>query len=211
MVGIYCAGGHSKTVIEALARSGEPVDMVVDDDESVLGTTHRGHEVRRPEDDVLEDHDWIVANGVGSVRALIADQITTTGGECRSFVDRDAVVDVETDTLSHVYVSAGCYVCAEVTLGANVLLDGGVYVGHETTVGPNVTLAPNTTLGGDVEIGANSFVGLGSTVRPDVSIGSDVVVGAGATVVDDVPSNTVVVGTPAEKVRDIEEVTSGEL
>ncbi|WP_268918850.1 DapH/DapD/GlmU-related protein [Actinomyces trachealis] len=55
-----------------------------------------------------------------------------------------------------------------------------------------------------VRIGRGAWLGANVTVLPGVTIADGAVVGAGSVVTKDVAPNTVVVGTPARPVRDIE-------
>lgn len=59
-------------------------------------------------------------------------------------------------------------------------------------------IAKPVTIGNDVWMGANVVV------LPGVTIGDNVVIAAGAVVTKDVPSNTLVAGVPAKKIRDLE-------
>lgn len=84
-------------------------------------------------------------------------------------------------------------------------------------IGDNVTLAPRVhilahdasmyratgyTYVAPVHIGSNVFIGAGAIVLPGVTVGNNVVIGAGSVVTKDIPSNSVVVGNPAHKIRD---------
>ncbi|WP_406661228.1 acyltransferase [Methanolobus sp. ZRKC3] len=54
-----------------------------------------------------------------------------------------------------------------------------------------------------VIIGNNVYIGAHSIVMPGVKIGDNVIVGANSLVNRDVPSNCIVAGTPAKKMRDL--------
>ena len=56
---------------------------------------------------------------------------------------------------------------------------------------------------GQVKIGNNVFIGAHSVVMPGVVIGDNVIVGANSIVLHDIPSNCVVVGSPAKKIRNL--------
>lgn len=56
-----------------------------------------------------------------------------------------------------------------------------------------------------VVIEDNVWIGGGAILLPGVTVGRNAVVGAGAVVSRDVPANTVVVGSPAKVVREIEQ------
>jgi acetyltransferase-like isoleucine patch superfamily enzyme len=55
-----------------------------------------------------------------------------------------------------------------------------------------------------VRIGNGAWVCVGVIVLPGVTVGENAVVGAGAVVTRDVPANTLVAGSPARAVRELE-------
>jgi maltose O-acetyltransferase len=57
---------------------------------------------------------------------------------------------------------------------------------------------------GPVKIGTNVFIGAHSIVMPSVTIGDNVIVGANSLVLHNIPSNCVVAGSPAKKIKDLE-------
>ncbi len=54
-----------------------------------------------------------------------------------------------------------------------------------------------------VTIGDYSWIGLGVTILPGVHIGRGCVIGAGSLVTKDTEENSLYVGSPARKVRDL--------
>lgn len=91
---------------------------------------------------------------------------------------------------------------------------GGIDIGDRALIGHNAVI---TTLNHElaparradmrpapVRIGRDVWLGANVTVLPGVTIGDGAVVGAGSVVTKDVAARTVVVGTPARRVRDIE-------
>jgi tetrahydrodipicolinate N-acetyltransferase len=95
------------------------------------------------------------------------------------------------------------------------MIDMNVVLGGRATVGKNCHIGAGSVLAGvieppsakpvivedDVVIGANAVVLEGCTV------GKGAVVAAGAVVIDDVAPYTVVAGTPARKIKDIDAKT----
>lgn len=86
-------------------------------------------------------------------------------------------------------------------------------------IGDNVTMAPRVhvlchdastkqflgyTKIGRVTIGNNVFVGADTVILPGVTIGNDVVIGANSTVTHNIPDNSVVAGSPAKKIYDLQ-------
>lgn len=56
-----------------------------------------------------------------------------------------------------------------------------------------------------ITIKRNAWIGASATILPGVTVGENAIVGANSLVSKDVPANTVVVGSPAQVVRQIEE------
>ena len=80
--------------------------------------------------------------------------------------------------------------------------------GFPLTVGDGCTIGHNAILHGCL-IGNNTLIGMGAILLNGAQIGSNCVVGAGALVGEKmiVADNTLVVGSPARKVRNIDEAT----
>jgi carbonic anhydrase/acetyltransferase-like protein (isoleucine patch superfamily) len=75
--------------------------------------------------------------------------------------------------------------------------------GFPLTVGEGCTIGHNAILHG-CTIGQNTLIGMGAILLNGAQIGSNCIVGAGALVSENktVPDNTLVVGSPARKLRD---------
>lgn len=91
-------------------------------------------------------------------------------------------------------------------IGTNVRIAGAFLTGHDGSVNM-INRAYGTTLDsvGPIIIEDNVFIGEGVIVLPGVTIGERSVVGAGAVVAKDIPPNSVAVGTPAKRVRSLDE------
>jgi carbonic anhydrase/acetyltransferase-like protein (isoleucine patch superfamily) len=78
--------------------------------------------------------------------------------------------------------------------------------GYPLTVGPGCTIGHNATLHG-CSIGKNTLIGMGAILLNGAQIGDNCVIGAGTLVGERkvIPDNTVVVGSPARKIRDADE------
>lgn len=78
--------------------------------------------------------------------------------------------------------------------------------GYPLAVGRGCTIGHNAILHG-CTIGKNSLVGMGAILLNGAKIGDNCVVGAGSLVRENqvIPGNAVVVGSPARKVRDVDD------
>jgi UDP-2-acetamido-3-amino-2,3-dideoxy-glucuronate N-acetyltransferase len=103
-------------------------------------------------------------------------------------------------------------------LGKNCNIQAHVTISNGCVLGDNVFIAPNTSLLNDKypkstlltppKIKDGAQIGGGVTILPDVTIGEKAVVGGGSVVTKDVPPKTVVAGTPAKFVMNLEEYES---
>ena len=96
-----------------------------------------------------------------------------------------------------------------------VFLDlGGITIEDNVLIAPKVSLlseghplSPNergSLVPGHIHIKRNAWIGAGSTILPGVTIGENAVVAAGAVVSKDVPTNTIVGGVPAKRLKTIQ-------
>lgn len=107
----------------------------------------------------------------------------------------------------HVYLNFLCVILDnnEVRIGDHVMV--GPHVQMYTAAHPLQAEARNRGLevAKPIVIDDNVWIGGGAILLPGVTVGRNAVVGAGAVVSRNVPANTVVVGSPARVVREIEQ------
>ena len=79
-------------------------------------------------------------------------------------------------------------------------------MGFPLTIGANCTIGHRATLHGCV-IGDNSLIGMGATVLNGAKIGNNCLVGAGALVTEgkEFPDGSMIVGSPAKAIRQLDE------
>ena len=98
------------------------------------------------------------------------------------------------------------------------LLDGGfITIGDDCLIGPNVQILTinhemlpsarleKKNLAQDVRIESNVWIGAGTIILPGVTIAEGAVIGAGSVVTKDVQAACLYVGSPAKKIRELEE------
>lgn len=109
--------------------------------------------------------------------------------------------------LCHCWIGVG----ADIGPGFLIAHVGGLVIGGQTRIGANCDVRRNVTFGGNFSkqregrtqpwVGANVSFGAGASVLGPVRVGSGAIVGANSVVIRDVPENVIVLGVPAEIVR----------
>jgi 2,3,4,5-tetrahydropyridine-2-carboxylate N-succinyltransferase/tetrahydrodipicolinate N-acetyltransferase len=100
-------------------------------------------------------------------------------------------------------------------IGANTMIDMNTVLGGRATVGDNCHIGAGTVLAGVIEppsadpviVEDNVLIGANAVVLEGVKIGEGAVVAAGSIVIDDVPAGAVYAGSPAKKIKDVDDQT----
>jgi len=129
----------------------------------------------------------------------------------------ESSIDQSTTVLAPFHINLGIFT----HMGKNVFINhdctfldiGGITIEDEVLIGPKVSLITEGHPLNPAErkaltvkpivIKRNAWIGAGAIILPGVTVGENAVVAAGAVVNKDVPSNTVVAGILAKKVKDI--------
>jgi acetyltransferase-like isoleucine patch superfamily enzyme len=116
-------------------------------------------------------------------------------------VGRGSAVDNDVTIGARVKIQTGCYITAYSTIEDDVFVAPGVVTTNDPTAGRH---GPEMALRGCV-LRRACRVGGRAVLLPAVEIGEEAFVGAGSVVTRDVPPRAVVIGTPARRIRDVEE------
>ncbi|SDJ75683.1 2,3,4,5-tetrahydropyridine-2,6-dicarboxylate N-acetyltransferase [Sediminibacillus albus] len=100
-------------------------------------------------------------------------------------------------------------------VGEGTMIDMNVTLGGRATVGKNCHIGAGAVLAGVIEppsakpvvIEDGVVIGANAVVLEGVTVGEGAVVAAGAIVTKDVPANTLVAGTPAKVLKEIDDQT----
>jgi len=135
------------------------------------------------------------------------------------------------------WIAPGAHVMGQVQIGKDVgiwfgsVLRGDndvIKIGNETNIQENtiihadpgcpVTIGDNCTIGHNAiihgcTIGNNTLIGMGATILNNAKIGNNCLVGAGALVTEnkEFPDGSLIVGSPAKAVKELDEKTIANL
>ncbi|MGR3763679.1 2,3,4,5-tetrahydropyridine-2,6-dicarboxylate N-acetyltransferase [Rossellomorea sp. NS-SX7] len=130
-------------------------------------------------------------------------------------IEPGAIIRDQVEIGENCVIMMGSVINIGSVVGAGTMIDMNVVLGGRATVGKNCHIGAGAVLAGVIEppsakpviIEDDVVIGANAVVLEGVTVGTGSVVAAGAVVVDDVPPYTVVAGTPAKKLKDIDEKT----
>lgn len=122
-----------------------------------------------------------------------------------SLVDPAAFVSRTAQIGRGCVIYPGCFLGLNAKLGDYVFCLSGCTINHDDEIGDRVILASGATLAGYVTVEADCYLGQSCTVRQYLRVGRGSLVGMGAVVVKDVPPNSVMVGNPARRLKELPE------
>jgi acetyltransferase-like isoleucine patch superfamily enzyme len=125
---------------------------------------------------------------------------TTMGDHCS--VGTLSVIEGFAKFGNYCRMQSNSHVCQTATLGNFVFIYPNVVLTNDPTPPSNTCIGPT--------IGDYTQITTGSLIMPGIKIGENCLVGAGSIVTKDVEDYSLVVGSPAKKVRDVREIESRE-
>lgn len=196
---IIGAGGHAKTLLDALRSRGADVTGCVDPAKKI-GETVLGDITVLGGDAIIENLNPVTAylfNGIGSVktpdiRMSVFKKFTAMGFHFPPAIHARASISDFSTIGSGSVVQAGSVLQAGVTLGDNVIVNTQASIDHDCHIADHSHIAPGAILCGDVRIGNRTHIGAGATIIQNTTIGDDVIIGAGVVIKADVPSGSTI-------------------
>ena len=204
------AGGHARSVLDAISASGEHEAVACTDPRPELrGTLLDGVPVAGDDGELAAlltsgvEGGCLGIGGTGdnSLRARLFAQLVELGFALPCIVHPRAWVASHARLGPGTVIIAGACVGPGAAVGADVIVNSGAVVEHDCRIADHVHVASGAVLSGGVTVEEAAHVGAGAVVLQGVRIGPRAVVGAGAVVIRDVRAGTVVIGCPAAERR----------
>ncbi|MEW9669317.1 2,3,4,5-tetrahydropyridine-2,6-dicarboxylate N-acetyltransferase [Ammoniphilus sp. 3BR4] len=130
-------------------------------------------------------------------------------------IEPGAIIRDQVEIGNNAVIMMGAVINIGAVVGEGTMIDMNVVIGGRGTIGKNCHIGAGSVIAGVIEPPSASpviveddvVVGANAVLLEGVRVGKGAVVAAGAVVVDDVPPYTVVAGTPARVIKQIDEKT----
>lgn len=130
-------------------------------------------------------------------------------------IEPGAIIRDQVEIGDNAVIMMGASINIGSVIGEGTMIDMNVVLGGRAIVGKNCHIGAGTVLAGVIEppsakpvvVEDDVVIGANAVVLEGVTVGKGAVVAAGAIVIDDVPPYTVVAGTPARVIKEIDEKT----
>lgn len=197
---IYGCGGHARSIINTLVKSGCNKEIILVDENANDGEEILGCKVFKSYE-LKENDSYIVGIGDNQRRKKVFQKLSKmkTG---LTVISSSADIGVGVSVDAGVFVAANVYIGPCCKVGTNTIINTGSIIEHETIIGDNTHIAVGATVCGRCRIGNNVFCGAGSTVIDNISICDNVIIGAGGVVITDITEPGKYVGVPVKKIGD---------
>ncbi|WLD94982.1 2,3,4,5-tetrahydropyridine-2,6-dicarboxylate N-acetyltransferase [Alkalihalobacillus sp. AL-G] len=132
-------------------------------------------------------------------------------------IEPGAVIRDQVEIGNNAIIMMGAMINIGSVVGEGTMIDMNVVLGGRATVGKNCHIGAGAVLAGVIEppsampvvVEDDVVVGANAVILEGVNVGKGSVVAAGAVVTEDVPPLSVVAGTPARVIKQIDERTKG--
>ncbi|EIT84965.1 tetrahydrodipicolinate N-acetyltransferase [Fictibacillus macauensis ZFHKF-1] len=130
-------------------------------------------------------------------------------------IEPGAIIRDQVEIGNNAVIMMGASINIGAVIGEGTMIDMNVVMGGRATVGKNCHIGAGSVLAGVIEppsakpvvVEDDVVIGANAVVLEGVTVGQGAVVAAGAIVIEDVPPFTVVAGTPARVIKEIDEKT----
>ncbi len=130
-------------------------------------------------------------------------------------IEPGAIIRDHVEIGKNAVIMMGAMINIGSVVGEGTMIDMNVVLGGRATVGKNCHIGAGAVLAGVIEppsaqpviIEDDVVIGANAVVLEGVKVGKGSVVAAGAVVIEDVPENSVVAGTPARVIKELDEKT----
>ena len=198
---IIGAGGHSKSVVDAINQEIYQIEGFLDDNKTGI---HIGYPIigKKLEDiDNYKNYKYFVAIGDIGARKMWFETLQKHDVEIINIIDKTALISSSSKIGIGNFIGKYSIVNADAIIGNNNVINTKALVEHECIVGNHTHLSTNSVINGNVVIKDCVFLGSCSVCIGQLTVGENSIIGAGSVIISDVEDDVTVVGVPGRVIK----------
>ena len=197
---IIGAGGHAKSVADAVLKSGNRLLGFLDDNKT--GKVIGDYRVLAKTDDApkfKDDAFFIIGIGNNEVRKKIAQKYDGIL-RWKTIIHPLSNIAIGAQIGQGSAILAYSVINSDATIGKHCILNTASVAEHDSTVGDFCHISVGSALCGEVTVGSSCFIGAKACIRQSISVCDNVTVGCGGAVVKDITESGIYAGVPAKRI-----------
>lgn len=198
---IIGAGGHSKSVFDAINNEDYEIVGFLDDNKE---GTHIGLPIFGKSLESIADYKaykYFVAIGDVAPRRMWYEKLQKYGVDIINIIDKTAIISSSAKIGTGNFVGKYAVINADAVIGNNNVINTKALVEHECVVGNHTHLSTSSVINGNVVIEDGVFLGSGAICIGQLRVGTNSTIGAGSVITKDVEANVTVVGVPGHVIK----------
>lgn len=208
VLGIYCAGGLGRCVIEMAKEINEEhekweyicfindVEPSIDTDDEIM--TFENFHTKYPNNKA----EIIIASGEPQGRSKLFKKVKSAGYSLPNLIHPNSTAHKIKNIGEGNIIQDFVHISPNnVNIGNNNVFMTFSKIEHDNVIGNHCVFTSSTNSSGKVIVEDCCFIGTGAKLRENIIIKQNAIIGMGAVVVKDVAESAVMVGFPAKEIR----------
>lgn len=209
-IAIFGVGNYTEVIVELCNECGYDNIDLYHFNEQRVNEILNNYKVVGTYEDFIKNKDYkipvFVAIGDNKVRGKWLDKLRDLGFKTPKLIHPKAYVSPSAVILDGCYIHANAFVWTKSKLGNNSIVSPNAMVAHHVTIGKNSLISANSMVGSYNILGDNVLFGINacSISSSKIKIGKNTIIGANSLITKSVSDNSVMVGSPAEQIKNNE-------
>jgi sugar O-acyltransferase (sialic acid O-acetyltransferase NeuD family) len=209
---IFGAGGSGRETAQLIDDINKECDTwnilgFIDDDEDITGKEYNKYKVLGNTEYLIKNIKRATSVAIAinnpNIKKRIVKKLILEG------FDFPVLIHPSVYLADNISIGKGVIIQANTTVSTNVQIADFVHInhqcgiGHDAEIGSYSSLYWNINLSGFSKISDGCILGTKTTVLQNITVGRGSITGSNTNVIRDIPENSVVVGNPANVIKDI--------